>query len=308
MKLTKNALAGAERDVVLQNIILWAQGNSAIQALVLTGSLARSDGLADALSDIDIELIIDDPNFLMSDSGWLSEIGQLVTVLPLNPSPEQRWATRLAIYAGGTKVDYTLAGPARLREMASHQKLEPLYERGYRILLDKAGLTVDLPLPGGHASTRTLPSNDAFRASVQEFWFEAAHIPKYLVRDELWLVKQRDQTMKALLLQMLEWHAVSSRPVDVWHIGTQMQQWVDKPAWDELQQAFGRFDALDSIRAFKATVALYSRIAKEVARSAGLEYPVSVESGIMSICSPLLACLEGSRESSEDSPFSSVEP
>ncbi|HLI12370.1 MAG TPA: aminoglycoside 6-adenylyltransferase [Alphaproteobacteria bacterium] len=309
MKLTKNASAAApERDVILQKIILWAQDNSAIQALILTGSLARADQLADALSDIDIEIIIDDPTLLMSDFGWLGEIGQLVTVLPLDPSPEQHWATRLAIYSGGTKVDYTLAGPARLCEMANHQKLEPLYERGYKILLDKAGLTNDLPPPSGHAPTRTLPSNDAFRASVQEFWFEAAHIPKYLIRDELWLVKQRDQTMKALLLQMLEWHAASSRPVDVWHIGTQMKQWVDKATWDELQQVFGRFDVLDSSRAFKATVALYSRIAKDVARSAGFEYPDSVESGIMSICDPLLACLEGTRTPNEDSPFSPVEP
>jgi aminoglycoside 6-adenylyltransferase len=219
-----------------------------------------------------------------------------VTVLPLNPSAEQRWATRLAIYSGGTKVDYTLAGPARIREMASQQKLEPLYERGYKILLDKAGLTIDLLSPSGHVPTGTLPSNEAFRAAVEEFWFEAAHIPKYLVRGELWLVKQRDQTMKALLLQMLEWHAVSSRPVDVWHIGTRMKQWVDKPTWDELQQVFGRFDAVDSIRAFKATVALYSRLAKEVARSGGLEYPASVESAIMSICKPLLGWLEESRE------------
>lgn len=299
MTMTTTASAITEREAILQNIISWAQGNSAIQALVLTGSLARGDGLADPLSDIDIELIADDPNSLMSDFGWLGEVGKLVTVLPLNPSAEQRWATRLAIYSGGTKVDYTLAAPARIREMAGQQKLDPLYERGYRILLDKAGLTIDLPSPSGHVPTGTLPANEEFRAAVEEFWFEAAHVPKYLVRGELWLVKQRDQTMKALLLQMLEWHAKSSRQVDVWHIGTRMKEWVDKPTWDELQQAFGRFDAADSIRAFKVTVALYSRLAKEVAGSGGLEYPTSVESGIMSICRPLLERLEEPRKCDE---------
>ena len=296
MTMTTTASAISERDAILQNIFSWAQANGAIQALVLTGSLARGDGLADPLSDIDIELIADDPNLLMSDSGWVSQIGKLVTVLPLNPSTEQRWATRLAIYSGGTKVDYTLAAPARIREMVRQQKLDPLYERGYRILLDKAALTIELPSPSGRVATVTLPTNEEFRAVVEEFWFEAAHVPKYLVRGELWLVKQRDQTMKALLLQMLEWHAVSLRPIDVWHIGTRMKEWIDKPTWDELQQAFGRFDAADSIKAFKATVALYSRLAKEVARSGGLEYPASVESGIMSICRPLLERLEKSRE------------
>lgn len=284
----------AQRDVILQNIVSWASNNKSIQALVLTGSLARSDCFSDALSDIDIEIITDEPDRLMTDSGWLSNIGQLVTVLPLNPDAEQRWATRLAIYSGGTKVDYTLAGPARLREMASQQKLDPLYERGYKVLLDRAGLAIDLPTPSGSVQTSTLPSNEVFRATVEEFWFEAAHVPKYLVRGELWLVKERDQTMKDLLLQMLEWHAVSLSSADVWHIGTRMKQWVDKPTWDELQHVFGRFDTGDSVRAFDATLTLYSRLAKELAISEGLEYPTSVESGVMSICRPLLESLEAS--------------
>jgi aminoglycoside 6-adenylyltransferase len=292
MTSTENALAIAERDAIMRNILLWAQRNRAIQALVLTGSLARSDGLADALSDIDIELIVDHPDLLMSDSGWLRELGALVTVLALDPSTEQRWATRLAIYSGGTKVDYTLAGPVRLREMASRQELDPLYERGYRILLDKAGLTTDLPPPSGRLPTPALPSNETFRAVVEEFWFEAAHIPKYLMRGELWLAKQRDQTMKTLLLQMLEWHAIASGAADVWHNGTRMKQWLDEPTWEELHQVFGRFDALDASKAFGATVALYSRLGQTVARSTGLGYPESVERGIMSICGPLAAHLE----------------
>jgi aminoglycoside 6-adenylyltransferase len=292
MTSTENALATTARDAILQNIVVWAQRNRAIQALVLTGSLARTDGLADALSDIDIELIADDPDVLMSDSGWLHEIGAPVTVLHLNPSAGQRWATRLAIYSCGTKVDYTLAAPARLIEMASLQALEPLYERGYRVLLDKAGLTTELPPPSGHVPTPALPTNEAFRAAVEEFWFEAAHIPKYLVRDEPWLAKQRDQTMKTLLLQMLEWHAIASGAVDVWHNGTRMKQWLDDATWNQLQQVFGRFDAADARKAFGATVALYSRLGRTVARSAGLEYPESVERGIMSICRPLLAYLD----------------
>ena len=112
----KNVLAKTERDAILQNSVSWAERTGAVQALILTGSLARYDGLADALSDIDVELIADDPDLLRSDFKWLREIGQLVAVLPLNPSGEQRWATRLAIYSGGTKADYTLAGPARLRK------------------------------------------------------------------------------------------------------------------------------------------------------------------------------------------------
>lgn len=32
----------------------------------------------------------------------------------------------------------------------------------------------------------------------------------HLLREELWVVKARDWTMKVMLLQMLEWHAVAT--------------------------------------------------------------------------------------------------
>jgi aminoglycoside 6-adenylyltransferase len=293
MKHINGAPPRIKRDVILQAIIAWANDDIRIRAAILTGSLARNDGLADELSDIDVELIANDPGSLMSDPHWIREIAQLVTELPLNSSHEQRWPTRLAIYSDGTKVDYTLASPQRLNEMASQQKLDPLYERGYRVLLDKAHLTSNLPAPVGSIGISQLPSNDVFRASVEEFWFEATHVPKYLLRGELWLVKQRDHMMKTLLLRMLEWHAITTvpRPVEVWHIGTRMRQWVDQQTWDEIQHTFGRFDAWDAKRAFDATVALYSRLGKEVADAAGLEYPYTVEDSVVRICSTLLAGL-----------------
>ncbi|OQS31644.1 aminoglycoside 6-adenylyltransferase, partial [Chromobacterium haemolyticum] len=154
--------------------------------------------------------------------------------------------------------------------------------------LDKTGAAQGLPAPQGRIVAPALPSEERFRERVEEFWFEAFHIPKYLARGELFVVKFRDWTMKELLLEMLEWHA-HSRPgatADCWHIGTGLQRWAEPAHWQALHQAFGRFDAADAERAFHATLRLYSQVAREVAARAGFDYPEAVEAGIRDLIAP----------------------
>ncbi len=174
--------------------------------------------------------------------------------------------------------------------MIDGRKLDPLYERGYRVLLDKSGVTAGLPAASYGFPVAGLPTQEKFSALVEEFWFEAFHVPEYLARGELWLVKQRDWTMKELLLRMIEWHAVARNagPIDVWHIGTRLHEWTDRETSAELQGVFGRFDATDARRAFEATTRLFGRLSREVAQRADLDYPQRVESQITALNARLL--------------------
>jgi aminoglycoside 6-adenylyltransferase len=164
------------------------------------------------------------------------------------------------------KVDYTLATRDRVTDMA-RDGLDDLYQRGYQVLLDKENMTDALPPPSGAFPKRTPPSPEEFHAVVTEFWFEAAHIPRYLLRDELWVVKFRDWTMKELLLRMLEWHALTrgAKPVDVWHIGSHNQEWLDEQTVRDLCHIFGEYNAPSSWRALLATTQLFRRLTIETA-------------------------------------------
>lgn len=270
------------RSEILNAIVSWATGHKGVEALVHTGSLVRPDNRADEFSDLDIEIIAVRPASLAANDKWLAEIGELITVLRLDE--DQDWPTRLAIFEGGVKVDFTVAGRRRIADMIK-SGLDPLYERGYRVLLDKAGITKDLPAASHRFPVVSLPSAEKFRERVEEFWFEAFHVPKYLARGELFLVKQRDWTMKELLLEMIEWHAIAtnSKPVDVWHIGTRLKEWTDPETWGALQETFGRFDAEDQKRAFEETAKLYGRLGREVAAHAGFHYPQQVEDKIRAL-------------------------
>ena len=149
-----------------------------------------------------------------------------------------------------------------------------------------------LPCLNNHC--QQLPDQQEFQAVVEEFWFEAAHIPKYLVRDEPWVVKLRDWTMKCMLLKLIEWHAValSDGPVDVRYIGTQLHDWAADWVRRDLNDVFAHFDGEDSWRALLATTGLVRRLGQEIAANSSLIYPQEVDDHISGYISSFTAQIE----------------
>ncbi|RZQ63138.1 aminoglycoside 6-adenylyltransferase [Amycolatopsis suaedae] len=259
-------------EQLLADILDWAKTDDRIVAVVQTGSRARRDGRVDAYSDLDIELIGPGWRELAADREWSDRFGTELVSVSTDPEPEPEdddWASRLVVYAGGRKVDFTLAGPERLSRLA--EGLDDLYQRGYVVHLDKAGVTAGLAAPTGAAPVPARPTREEFDEALDEFWFEATQIPVYLARGDLWVVKFRDNTMKEFLLRMLQWYAATgpSGPPDVWHIGHHMDEWLPTELYDRVRASFGHFDAADSLRALRVTTALFRDVSAEVAARCG---------------------------------------
>jgi aminoglycoside 6-adenylyltransferase len=269
-----------ESEGLLRRVVEWANQQPDIIALIMTGSHARRDAMVDELSDYDLEIFTASPDRYTSSADWMAEIGKVWVPLPLTSSCG--YPTRLVIYEGGEKVDFSILPVRALEDAVSAQKLSELYDRGYRVLVDKKGLAARLPTPSYAPPGGAQPTEAEFRAAIEEFWFEASHIPKYLQRGDLWVVKFRDWTMKELLLKMLEWHTVAMNEEhhDVGHIGTRMKDWVRPDVWERLHETFGRFDAADSWRALLATVSLFRDLARDTAEKLGYQYPQQVDDAI----------------------------
>lgn len=129
-----------------ERILAWAERDENVRALIQTGSQARGDGRSDEFSDLDVEVVVREPQLLVQSDAWFEELGEIWTMLRFD---ELKYPTRLVIYEGGAKVDFGIAGRERLDEM--RETLDGLYERGYRVLLDKDGLAADLPAPASDA-------------------------------------------------------------------------------------------------------------------------------------------------------------
>jgi aminoglycoside 6-adenylyltransferase len=199
----------------------------------------------------------------------MSEFGRIWNCQALSNEEEGGPPTRLIIHEGGHKVDFTLASLDALRHLVTQAPLSDMYNRGYRVLLDKDHATDTMPRPTFRA--RPPPSEAEFLRLVNDFWHEAYHVPKYLVRDDLWLVKFRDWNLKVLLLEMLAWLMKSKRGWDhdtLYH-GKPIKEWLDPEIYRELFECFAHFDSGDSWAAFFATARLLRRDSEETARRLG---------------------------------------
>jgi hypothetical protein len=85
--------------------------------------------------------------------------------------------------------------------------------------------------------------------------------------------------MTSGLLQMVTWHAcaTSDGQCDTWHGGKFVAEWAGDGVYHDLQGAFARLDVEDGWRAMRARMALFSRLACEVATHLVLPYPAELE-------------------------------
>lgn len=260
----------------LERIVDWAKKEESVRALILTGSHARAHG-ADELSDFDVEIYARDHDRYVKSDKWIAQIADVIFYIPLTRD-DIGYPTRLVIFEGGTKVDFSLLPVSVLNELAG-KRLSDLHERGYKVLVDKDRLALGFPKPRLKPRASKKPHQREFQSLVEEFWFEAYHVAKYLKREELWAVKFRDWTTKELLLKMIEWHekALHGWDYDTQHLGLGMKRWLEPATWKQLHTSFAHFDAKDSQRALEATTKLFRKVARETAKRMALKYPVETD-------------------------------
>jgi len=95
------------------SVVAWANADKNVLALIATGSTSKAEMPSDEFSDLDLEVIARDPKRLLDDDSWFASFGEVWVVLRL----EQHYPTRLVIYDGGSKADFTVAGTERIEEM-----------------------------------------------------------------------------------------------------------------------------------------------------------------------------------------------
>lgn len=197
-----------------------------IEAVVLTGSRGREQDI-DSYSDIDIELIGHGVMELFQQKDWVDHFGKPLAALHLlnleDDAPD--WPTCLVIYEEGRKVDFTFAEPERLEKM-KRSGLDATFSRGFTVLLDKTGITDDLPDDINAASLMPSPLNAIeFGEIVTDFWHEAHQVAIALTRDELWVAWSRSADMKRYFLMLIE-RLVSLQGKDVWYKGRKFHEWM----------------------------------------------------------------------------------
>ena len=126
-----------EKEVLAQ-FDKWAQGNDLIRAAILTSSRVNPERETDFLSDYDIVLYVADLQPFRKSDQWLDAFGSVMVRWPRRPRsmPGETAITRLVLFRDGIRIDFCITDEIKIAPDA--------YDDGYRILLDKDNLAVDL--------------------------------------------------------------------------------------------------------------------------------------------------------------------
>jgi aminoglycoside 6-adenylyltransferase len=252
---------------MLEKILEWGKKEEAVKALILLGSRA-SRQTVDHFSDYDLSVFCDINESYTGSESWLMQFGNVwVCVKEKVFCKGKIFPSRLVIFEGGIKVDFSFLSLDVLDEIAQSSALPDDYNLGYKILLDKDDRAARM-LPPQFEVKAIKPSEQEFHEVVKEFWFEIYHIGVYLKRGDLWSAKFRSWAAHSFLLKMIEWHAQAKNDwcCSTPPIGKKMFSWVNKDLWKDLHGIFAHFDAEDGWKALFNTMELFRRITAETAR------------------------------------------
>jgi aminoglycoside 6-adenylyltransferase len=282
-----------EADVtkeMVSRIVGWGAAEEGVRAMILTGSRAGKEP-TDELSDYDIALFVTDSEPYTSADSWISSLDDVWVYVPATAMyKDEEYATRLIIFRDGVKVDFSFLSVKALRDIVAASPLPADYDLGYRVLLDKDGVTSGMIAPQFAAYRGGRPAESEYMDCIREFWFEAYHVIKYLKRGDLWLAKFRDWATKEHLIRMIQWHEKGKHNWEyrTHPLGKEMKSWADPDTWRTLHRCFGHFDGEDSRDAMLETCRLFGRIARETAELLSCTYPEYIERNIVSFAERLL--------------------
>lgn len=266
---------------ILRQLIEWAEPQDLIRAMLLTSTRTNPHAPVDAFSDYDVVLVVRDIHPFHAKRAWLEHFGRVLVLYqdPIQADSDyglERFAN-VTQYESGLKIDFTLWPVELLWQIADGPKLPLDLDVGYTVLLDKDHLTDRLQPPTYRAYIPTPPSDEEYQTEVEVFLSDACYVAKHLWRDELLPAKYSlDEVMKQKYLrEMLEWKMEIAHgwSVKTGTLGKGLKKQLPPDIWAEVESTYVGAGLEENWEALFKTIALYRRVAIEVADALGFAYP-----------------------------------
>lgn len=145
-----------DADAFLEAFVTWAEGHEDVQALLLLGSRARTEAPADEWSDVDLALVVTEPDWYLGDEQWVEAFGRPLLTF-VEPTAGGAFERRV-LYEGGLDVDVAVFTPEWLLLAAADPQTASLIKRGYRVLVDRIGLAAIVARAASAEPKRGLPT------------------------------------------------------------------------------------------------------------------------------------------------------
>lgn len=273
------------REEQLQQVLDWAAANEEIRVVLLTSSMVNPHAPVDRFSDLDIEFVVKDLPLFLSDDSWLGNFGTVLAKVAENEEAfDGKNAMRMVFYEDYSKIDFKLCGIPQFLEEVQTEALQEDWDVGYKILLDKDGLTAGMKPPTYQSVFIAKPEEDEYNQVMNDFWWDMTYVAKCLWRDNLFYAKfMTEDNMRTQYLQkMIEWYIGLQQN---WKVTTNkhgrlFKQYLSPEMWAKVEATFSGSDINDNWRALYAYTDLGRELGLELAAGLGFHYPAMLDKKI----------------------------
>ncbi|WP_407482344.1 AadS family aminoglycoside 6-adenylyltransferase [Elizabethkingia meningoseptica] len=273
------------REEKLRNIISWANENAEIRAVLLTSSLVNPLAPVDDFSDLDVELIFEDNSSYIENNQWINLFGNPISVIEEGESCfDGIHAMKMVLYEDHIKVDFKLYSKNRFLKETQRDKLPEDWDIGYKILLDKDGITTAMKPPSHQVSIIKKPTEEAFTKLLNDFWWDVTYVVKCLARGDIFYAKFMSENIirTEYLVPLTEWYIASKHD---WNITTNkhgrlFKKYVSPDIWNRLEQTFSGSDIQDNWKALFAFADVFHLLGTRLAEKLEYPYPETHERNI----------------------------
>lgn len=274
------------RQEKLKSIIEWAEENDDVRSLLLTSSLANPLANVDEYSDLDLELIFENNVRYISDKDWMLNFGKPIAMIEEDENCfDGKHAMKMVLYEDGVKVDFKLYSKSNFIKETEKENLSEDWDIGYKILLDKDGITKQMQQPTYQVSLIKKPSEKEFDKIINDFWWDTTYVAKCLARDEIFYAKFMSETIirTEYLIPLIEWYITSKHNWDITtnKYGRLFKKYLSQEMWTKTEKTFAGKNIEENWNALFSMADLVSEIGTDLAENLGYHYPKKLEIDIL---------------------------
>lgn len=144
---------GPSEAEVVARLTVWGEAQEQIRALLLTSSRTNPAAPLDGLSDYDVVVVVTNLEPFSNEETWPEGYG--TPLVRFRDAPVRHGSatrTRLVVYDDGVKIDYQVWPVELVRSLPDQPQLPDSLDVGYRVLLDKDGVTERAPAADVHGA------------------------------------------------------------------------------------------------------------------------------------------------------------
>ena len=258
----------------------WAQEREDVRAVVLLGSQIRQKQAGDEWSDLDVLLLVDDPDPYLRGDAWLAFLGQPVLAVGEETPLDWlglTWAVKRVVFADNRALDFSILPAARQADVLALNA--EIHMHGFEVLYaaDPAALEAEIRagLAGVNAPAAATLGQAEMERLVDSLFFQLIWAGKKIRRGEVWTaVSAINQLVSGPLLRLIEARAAldAAHSSPIRYEGRFLEDRL--PPWlaEELPECFAKYDPADAMRTIGHLIEIIGRLAGEIAGASGYEH------------------------------------